>query len=189
MRMFKVLAVGVFFVVVLAPLSSGAAIVKANGSKCIVNGYVPSTTGDHVSQLSNNSIMFGTKLFIETDCGGYQISFDEGEPISISENQFLVTNVSENTRTITIEGDGFNMSYVNLQFWPSNMYASMMDEYQYKLTEQSGGFWSDGDIRAHEFWVAIVTVICSLVVSLFVVDRFSKFQIERQVGLEITEGR
>jgi len=183
---FRVLALGVFLVVLIAPSPTSAASVKALDERCIINGYVPDSSGTHVSQLANNSIMFGTQLFIETDCGSYTVFIDEGEGVYVSENQTFFSNVSTTTRTIFIEGNGFNMTWNNLQFWPSNMFNGMMMEYQNDLLIIEGDYWTIESIRSHEFFVAIVTVFASLFCSLFVVERVSGFLHSRSIGKEIT---
>jgi hypothetical protein len=185
-RNYRVLALAVCFVVLFAPSPSEAASVKALDDRCIINGYVPSSSGDHVSQLANNSIMFGTQLFIETDCGGYTIYIDDGAGVLVGENQTFFSNVSTSTRTVFIEGDGFNMTWVNLQFWPANMFNGMMLQYQNELVENDGDYWTAQSLRSHEFFVAIVTVFAALLFSLFVVERVSGFLHSRSIGKEIT---
>ena len=165
--------------------TSHAATIRAT-DPCIVNGYVPEA--NHVSQLANNSIMFGTMLCIETDCGAYTISIDDKPPLRVENNQQLVLNVSENTRNILVEfDDGHNMTWVNLQFWPSNMYSGLMSEYQNNLFDDDGEFISNKELRTHDFFVALVTVIITWLVSLMIVDRITGHVIERMVGREVVD--
>ncbi len=185
MRKFMVLMVAVIFCCLSAFPTVEAATIRAT-DPCIINGYVPEA--NHVSQLANNSIIFGTMLFIETDCGAYNITIDEQPALRVENNQQLILNVSQESRNILVEFDGgYNMTWVNLQFWPSNMYSGFMDDYNSQLFENEGDFMTKDDIRSRDFWVALVTVVLAWIISLMVVDRITGAIIERQTGREVID--
>lgn len=185
---YSVIIVSAIVVLIAAPQHSAAAMVETPDGVCIVNAYVPTSNGDHISQVGNGTIQFGTKLFIETDCpGGYTATLNDEIHIDVAAGGVFYQNVSSDTRSLHLEGEGWNVTFVHLQFWPDQMYSEMLVYYMDQPTPE-GEFWTLSDMRSHEFFVAAATVVVSWLVSMMLVDRASRWVIERQSGKEITEG-
>jgi len=156
---------------------------------CMVEAWTVDGLGNHYSRLQNNSLNIGLQLYAITDCeNGFNFSVDGVRVGALNGGGFLTYTLSTTNHRVDFENNEGAISFQNLTFYPNDMMSQAIHFYE-NPPPVEGDYWTSSSLRAHEFWVAIVTVICSLVVSLFVVDRFSKFQIERQVGLEITEGR
>ncbi len=168
------------------PPASAATIRAPDGDICITVAYVIDHQGHHISMISNGTIQFGTELYVESDCGRFNVSIDGQQPVEV-EGGLYINNISASTRTIDIGGDGWQLNYTNLQFWPTMAFNDAIN-YWVNQPSPEGEYWTLQELRGHDFWVGFATVLVSLIVSLSIVNTLARRFVEREIGKEITEG-
>lgn len=169
------------------PPAAADSIAAPNGSVCIVNAFVESSSANHISQIGNGTIQFGTALVIETDCGeSYNVTLNGVETIENPQGFVFYRNISENTHSLSIQGDGWGINYSALSFWPDNQYQNMMGQYA-EQPAPNGDFWTLSNMRSHEAFVAVLSVGLAWLVSVMIVDRVAEYVTSRTLIEEVIE--
>ena len=174
----------VCLVISSAQLSAAERIKAHSEEECMAVAFVLDTKGHHISMISNSTVQFGTDLIIESDCGPFNVTYS-GVTFS-SDGGYYSDTIDHANREILIQGDGWELNYTNLRFYPTSNYDDIVG-YWDNLPPPDGDYMTENEKRTHEFFVALVSVVLAWIVSLMVVDRITGAIIERQTGREVID--
>jgi len=176
--------VAVLGLITLSPPASAATVEAPDGEPCLVLAFTDDGRGLHYSMLGDGTVQFGTELWVESDCpGGFNLTVGGGIHL-VSEGGPILVNVPLTTRTVVVEGEGWNLTYENLQFYPTGTYGEVMEAYGDQPIP-AGDYWTLGDLRSHEVWVALVSIVLTWLGTIAVLHRVARWWVERRLVEEV----
>ena len=185
---FRVLAVALVIGVCLSPSVAGATVRATDGDNCMIVAYTSDGHGQHHSLIQSGSVQFGTQLSVETDCsGGYNLSISNGieKELSLEVNSLtLVIPIQADTKTITMAGDGWNITYDSLTFYDTGTFNEMVEIY-YEQPIPDGDYWSMANLRSHEIWVSLVAITLTWLGTITVLHQVARWYVERRLVEEV----
>lgn len=167
------------FVSVFAVLTPSPSVQAqpSDGAPCLFYAYTHDVSLSHSSLIGNNSTMFGTSVFIRTDCPGTFDVWVDGMHYGMTGPNYGVFEVPIHTSEITFDGEGGNYTYHGLRFYPVGDFVAYQEYQEARAAELAGQDLGAGfDLASHEFYVAAVTVGLVWFISLQLVERISNLR-------------
>ena len=184
---FRVLAVALVIGFCLSPTVAGATVRAQDGDYCMIVAYTSDGHGQHHSLIQSGSIQFGTQLSIETDCSdGYNLTLNGREYPSQFEinSPFVTMPIGADTTSITLDGDGWNITYDSLTFYDTGTFTNMIGVYDEQAIPE-GEYWSLSNLRSHEIWVSMVAITLTWLGTITVLHQVAKWYVERRLVEEV----
>ena len=185
---FRVLAVALVIGVCLSPSVAGATVRATDGDNCMIVAYTSDGHGQHHSLIQSGSVQFGTQLTVETDCsGGYNLSISNGIKKELSLeiiSPFMILPIGADTTSITLDGDGWNITYDSLTFYDTGTFNEMVLIYDEQPIPE-GEYWSLSNLRSHEIWVSLVAITLTWLGTITVLHQVAKWYVERRLVEEV----
>ena len=185
---FRVLAVALVIGVCLSPSVAGATVRATDGDNCMIVAYTSDGHGQHHSLIQSGSVQFGTQLTVETDCsGGYNLSISNGIKKELSLeiiSPFMILPIGADTTSITLDGDGWNITYDSLTFYDTGTFNEMVLIYDEQPIPE-GEYWSLSNLRSHEIWVSMVAITLTWLGTITVLHQVAKWYVERRLVEEV----
>jgi hypothetical protein len=171
------------------PASGASVIAPAPGEVCMVSAGVREPMRAHISEVADGTIQFGTNLTIMTDCpGGFNLTITEGSiktPRTYYPGGFYFGEVSTATTGILLEGENWTVNYSGLTFYPPYLLGQVMDSVN---PEPYGGESVPvANLRAHEAFIAVVSVLIAWLASVFVLDWFAEWRTSKKLIEEVAD--
>ena len=183
-----VLAVALVLVFSLSGTASGATVRATSGDTCMIVAWTSDGHGSHHSLIQSGSTQFGTQLSVETDCaGGFNLTISKNahDPFFLEVgSNFLTIPIGADTKSITLSGDGWNITYDSLTFYDTGTFNQMVELYQEPVT-QDGDYWTLSSSRSHEAWVALVAIVLTWLGTITVLHNFARWWVERRLVEEV----
>ena len=170
-RVFAFVGVAAFLLAGYATTSSASAGVEAQG-ECLTSAYTLDIAGSHYSYVKTDSVLIGYDIFVESNCGDFQLKANNITLGGGSRSVFF--SLPEGTNSIQIQFDNSSIEYTNLTFFPAGdvWYGEFNNPDE--ITVASSSIWWN-EILSH-----IITFLIVFILSTTVVHRIARYQVDQE---------
>jgi hypothetical protein len=153
--------------IVATPASGGA-----TPDGCLTSAYTLDIAGSHYSYVKTDSVLIGYDIFVESNCGDFQLKANNITLGGGSRSVFF--SLPEGTNSIQIQFENSSVEYTNLTIFPAGEVWYGEFNNPDEITVASSSIWWN-EIVSH-----VVTFLIVFFLSTTVVHKIAQYKVDRE---------
>ena len=157
-------------------------VAGATPEGCISYAYAADYGSGHYSLIRNGSLLVGSLIISESDCGPFVLVVDG---VTVGGGDSIVSaTIPLSSSSVSMVGDDWRADWVNLSFMAGSDFVAAISLYE--ETAPPGALWlTPSEVSSREVWVAVGTAFILWVLVVAALDRVIRYWMETRFCEEV----